>query len=1162
MKLKPNHLLFWLMMVYCIANASAQQLAFPGAQGWGRFATGGRGGKVYHVTNLNDTGTGSLRDAVSQPGRIVVFDVAGVIKISGRIVFAKNLYVAGQTAPGEGITVYGNGVSFSGADNVIIRYMRFRMGNGGDSGKDCAGIANGQNMIFDHCSFAWGRDETFSINWDSKGTSPQNITISNSIVGQGLLTHSAGGLMQGNNISLYRNLYCDNSTRNCKIKGVNQYVNNIVYNWQNGAYIMGGDSEGQSHANIEGNLFINGPAKGGDAFTGGNGNFHFYANDNWQDSNMDGIFAPSEVTKYSASDRLQEPYAYPELEKWGGRELIDKLLPMVGASLPYRDYTDCYMVEEVMSFGKKGGLISNESSLAYGIPSTWKVWKGEIRVDTDNDGMPDEWEKANGTAPNKDDAMTVAANGYANIENYVNSITIADRDYFLRSPICFDVQKATTTTVTATWKDYTDNEDGFIIELENNGVYAEIARVKAGVTSYTFANLQPGTQYNVRICAYAGADKYSDYLNGKIISRPMEADIVDIDTYQPELIWTDGASAWDFTTSAWNESSVVFANNKAVLFAPKANASITLSEIVEPKTMVVNSDADVRISGAGAISGSTSVNKGGEGVLTLNNSNTYVGATVLHEGVLEFNTLKNGGEPSAIGSSVNFAQNWVFDGGTYRYTGGSTSTDRAGKIMRETTFEVGTQNAVVTMNGAFEGTGNLVIDGGGQLKIGTTKFFGYTGTTILKGSMLYFSTTDITKSGIGSSSKLVLAGGHLKTAGETEGYETYSFPMEVRENTVSQFTPNRNCSISSRITGKGTLQVNIPYVREYWCGSSLAGFEGRLIANGMNSGGSLLLINKGAAAANNVVIELKGTARLCHWDTSPTYSIGGLSGGSGTYLSGSSKKTNGFNCTWNIGSANTNETFAGVINDWACDAKYNGTVNIRKVGTGDWRLTGNNDYKGTTYIGGGALIVNGTNSGTGAVSVASGATLKGKGTVAGKVTVQSGGMVCAGDTSVISSILRLNGGLTLNEGAIVQVPIAQEGDVSKSNRIRVNGAFVINKASLVLDMSEVSGVIPEGTIFKLFDLTSASMSGVGFYNIEPALPSEGYAWDTSALLTNGTISVVKGGTGIDNVVDDIEPVSVMYYTLAGKQVQSPSNGIFIMRATTASGKVITRKIAR
>ena len=284
-------LLMTLLLSAGLSMAEAQQLAFPGAEGFGKYAVGGRKGTVYHVTNLNDSGAGSLRDAVSQPNRIVVFDVAGVIKLNSRLVFSNNLYVAGQTAPGEGITVYGNGVSFSGASNGIVRYLRFRMGAGGDSGKDAAGVANGTNMIFDHLSVSWGRDETFSISPDGKGELG-NITIQNSIISQGLLTHSAGGLVQADNITLYRNLYADNSTRNAKIKGKNQYVNNIVYNWANGCFIMGGDSEGTHYANAQGNLFINGPSGGGNAFGGANSDFHIYATDNWQDKDKDGTFDP------------------------------------------------------------------------------------------------------------------------------------------------------------------------------------------------------------------------------------------------------------------------------------------------------------------------------------------------------------------------------------------------------------------------------------------------------------------------------------------------------------------------------------------------------------------------------------------------------------------------------------------------------------------------------------------------------------------------------------------------------------------------------------------------------------------------------------------------------------------------------------------------------
>ena len=344
----------FLAAACCLTAMQAQQLAFPGAVGFGRYATGGRYGSVYHVTNLNDSGAGSLRDAVSKPNRIVVFDVSGVINISSRMSFAANLYVAGQTAPGEGVIVYGDGVSFSAADNIIVRYMKFRMGKGGTSGKDAAGVANGVNMIFDHCSFAWGLDETFSINWDNKGKAPQNITLSNCVVGQGLLAHSAGGLIQSDSITLYRNFYCDNSTRNNKVKGASQYVNCIVYNWQDGCYLMGGDSQGKSWVNVTNNLFINGPAGGGNASTSVNSDFHIYAADNWQDRNHDGVFSPYEIprSEYSGGPTFEsKPFNYPELPTWKSSQLIDSLLPEVGASLPYRDLADCLMVHQCKSFG-------------------------------------------------------------------------------------------------------------------------------------------------------------------------------------------------------------------------------------------------------------------------------------------------------------------------------------------------------------------------------------------------------------------------------------------------------------------------------------------------------------------------------------------------------------------------------------------------------------------------------------------------------------------------------------------------------------------------------------------------------------------------------------------------------------------------------------------
>jgi autotransporter-associated beta strand protein len=519
---------------------------------------------------------------------------------------------------------------------------------------------------------------------------------------------------------------------------------------------------------------------------------------------------------------------------------------------------------------------------------------------------------------------------------------------------------------------------------------------------------------------------------------------------------------------------------------------------------------------------------------------------VLHGGVLEFNTLKNGGVASSIGASMGYSQNWIFDGGTYRYTGGTTSTDREARVLSETELNIAKSGTTVTVNNKFEGNGSLVINGEGQLTVGSANFFGYTGATILRGGTLYLSTAEISKAGIGSSSKLVMAGGHLKTKGETENYETYSFPIEVTEETISQFSPNRNCYLRNKLTGAGTLQLNIPYLREY-IEFNTTGFTGKLIANGVSSdkNGSLLLLNKGKVNHPTLTIDMKGNARLCAWDTSPTVEIGGISGESGTYIMGSSKNTKNFTCTWKVGYANTNETFNGKINNWSCSGSgYTGTVNITKVGTGDWRLTGANDYKGTTSIAGGRLIVNGTNSGTGQVIVSGGATLAGKGTVAGKVTVMSEATLLAGDTLINAQTLKLTGGCTVNAGGIVEVPLYSNGDAVKCNRIQVTGNFQINDATLRLDLAETEGFKDDAS-FYIFNIGSATVSGTGFVNIEPARPSATQVWDTSKLLTLGILYVrADEASGVSEIIssdNDNAPV----YDLSGRRVANPTKGIYI-----------------
>lgn len=233
---------------------------------------GGRGGTIYHVTNLNDSGPGSFREAVTGTKRIIVLDVGGMIHLKSVLAVGKDLTIAAQTAPGQGISLYsgindpgnaaygGGRISFTDSNRSIIRGLRVRHGAYAASDQsDAAGLSRGTGIIFDHCSVTWGTDETFSLNGEVS-----NITIQNSIVGQGLQPHSAGGLVQsasvGGGISLLRNLYIDNNTRNPKVNGVNQFVNNVIYNWgsSGGDAFIQGDTTADSYVNAQGNYFING----------------------------------------------------------------------------------------------------------------------------------------------------------------------------------------------------------------------------------------------------------------------------------------------------------------------------------------------------------------------------------------------------------------------------------------------------------------------------------------------------------------------------------------------------------------------------------------------------------------------------------------------------------------------------------------------------------------------------------------------------------------------------------------------------------------------------------------------------------------------------------------------------------------------------------------
>lgn len=395
-----------------VAAAAPAAAAFPGAVGFAAAATGGRGGPVYHVTNLDDAGVGSLRDAVSRGPRIVVFDVGGYIALKSPLSVKSNITIAGQTAPGQGIGTRGYQVSFSGASNVIVRYVRFRHGLTPGQNRDGITINNARNLIFDHVSVSWGRDETFSIN------SSTDVTVQKSIIAEGLSPHSCGGLVQSQHVTLFQNLYQHNKTRNPKVKGTLQFVNNVVYNWGSDAFIEG-DSAGLSEVNVVNNYFVKGPSTGsGGPFTRGNQNFHIYASGNYHDANRNKILDGTPTTTADLGNVVVEraAFPYPVIPAGTAQEAHQAVVADAGASLR-RDSVDQRLIADLVN--QTGAIISDPAAVG----GFGTLAGGAAPADRDRDGMPDAWEQANGLdAGNAADGAAYAADGYPNVERYLNSL--------------------------------------------------------------------------------------------------------------------------------------------------------------------------------------------------------------------------------------------------------------------------------------------------------------------------------------------------------------------------------------------------------------------------------------------------------------------------------------------------------------------------------------------------------------------------------------------------------------------------------------------------------------------------------------------------------------------------------------------------------------------
>lgn len=489
--------------------------AFPGAEGHGRYVTGGRGGEIRHVTNLNDSGAGSLRSAVSGSAKkIVVFDVSGVIALKSDLKIGANTTIAGQTAPYPGITLRYRTVR-PDADNVIVRFIRVRRGQEKDvnDGADAIWTRENNGMIFDHCSFSWSIDEVASF-YDNNNFTMQWCTVAESLnnAGHDKGAHGYGGIWGGKLASFHHNMIAHVTNRVPRFNGARyewggykdnalydeykwenpvqaenvDFRNCLMYNWGNSNGCYGGPGGGQ--INIVNNYYKGGPATpdskaqrvteisvASESNSEGHPNTYgmtsrYYINGNttethsgkvtenrdWAGVTYDsGVFTIDgerwsldennmygDAVEHKANSngdmcvriKLDEPTPQGEVTTHSASTAFEKIMEYCGASLNRDDVDARYMEEARTGTATYKGSVTNEEGLIDVVADvngyTEENFPSETRpdgFDTDRDGMPDEWETANGLNPNDpNDAnlytLDTEKGWYTNVEVYINSL--------------------------------------------------------------------------------------------------------------------------------------------------------------------------------------------------------------------------------------------------------------------------------------------------------------------------------------------------------------------------------------------------------------------------------------------------------------------------------------------------------------------------------------------------------------------------------------------------------------------------------------------------------------------------------------------------------------------------------------------------------------------
>lgn len=442
-----------------VGSASAQMLAFPTAEGSGRFAKGGRGGDVYEVTNLASSGPGSIVDAVSQPNRTIVFRVSGTIDLGDQILQPKSYTtIAGQTAPGDGICIKGR-IQIWNHRDIVIRHIRVRVNEGGVNADgdaiDIAGLSKVddkvtnrlcKNIIIDHASVSFSRDENISSR-----NATDSVTVQWSILSEALRlegSHSYGSLIRGERgqqKTFHHNLYAHNLGRNPRPgnyvpvtedpEGLHlDFRNNVIYNWENKKPGYNEDKPEEntmSRYNFVGNAYIRGPNSTTTKYTDifkescaicygyfeGNSYEGVVPADQWSLIDFQEYLTADMIAAYKARSK---PHPMQPVRTTSAEQARKDVLARAGATVPKRDIIDLRIVSDVEN--KTGRIIDYTTDSPEG---AWPELKSlPAPDDDDHDGMPDDWERKHGLNP-KDpaDRNKTTHDGYTMLEQYLNSLT-------------------------------------------------------------------------------------------------------------------------------------------------------------------------------------------------------------------------------------------------------------------------------------------------------------------------------------------------------------------------------------------------------------------------------------------------------------------------------------------------------------------------------------------------------------------------------------------------------------------------------------------------------------------------------------------------------------------------------------------------------------------